>query len=65
MSLCIDWDSDIIPSQEELVAEKRDPLTRYFSEATNNTKLFRTYEGMQKLIGNYQDVPIEMFDRHH
>lgn len=55
----INWDSDIIPTADELEAAKKDALSIYFGKDTENGKLFRTYEYMLKLVGKHVDVPFE------
>jgi hypothetical protein len=53
----IDWNSDIVPTAEELENAKRDALNIYFSGKIEDLKLFRSYEEMQKVVGDFVDVP--------
>uniref|UniRef100_A0A915DBI3 Peptidase M14 carboxypeptidase A domain-containing protein n=1 Tax=Ditylenchus dipsaci TaxID=166011 RepID=A0A915DBI3_9BILA len=61
----IDWNSDIVPSDQELKAEKHDALTQYFGDKIEGGKLFRSHETMQKLVGNFTDVPLESQQNHN
>lgn len=61
----IDWNSDIVPSQDELQAQNNDTLSRYFNKLIDNTDLFRTYDSMQKIIGDFKDVPFNRQLNHH
>jgi hypothetical protein len=55
----IDWNSDIVPSQNELQAQKNDPLTKYFGDRIEDQHLFRSYETMERLLGEFKDVPLD------
>lgn len=55
----IDWDSDIVPTNDELENAKRDALSMYFGKDVENDKLFRSFKSMDKLVGKHIDVPIE------
>ena len=53
----INWDSDIIASPDELQQAKYDALSKYFGDQIDNSTLFRTRDVMQKLVGDFEDVP--------
>lgn len=55
----IDWDSDIVPTQEELETAKNDALSQYFGHKAENGKLFRSYTHMMELVGEHVDVPLK------
>uniref|UniRef100_A0A1I8B8A2 Peptidase S41 n=1 Tax=Meloidogyne hapla TaxID=6305 RepID=A0A1I8B8A2_MELHA len=57
--LSIDWNSDIVPNQAEIQAQNNDALSKYFGVDTDNLEIFRSYESMQKLVGEFKDVPLE------
>uniref|UniRef100_A0A914NGM6 Peptidase M14 carboxypeptidase A domain-containing protein n=1 Tax=Meloidogyne incognita TaxID=6306 RepID=A0A914NGM6_MELIC len=63
--LPIDWNSDIVPNQAELKAQNNDALSKYFGTDINNLEIFRSYEIMQKLVGEYKDVPLEKQKNHN
>jgi hypothetical protein len=60
-TLAIDWNSDIVPSQDELQAQDKDALAKYFGKQMDNTNLFRTYETMERLVGEFKDVPLDKY----
>lgn len=53
----IDWDSDIVPNSQELEAQKHDALSTYFPEKAQKD-LFKSYETMKEMVGEFQDVPL-------
>lgn len=55
----IDWDSDIVPTDQELEAAKKDALNIYFGKQIDDGKLFRSYEYMSKLVGDHVDVSLK------
>ena len=55
----IDWNSDIVPNQKELKAQDNDALAKYFGEQVENADLFRTYQSMQNIVGEFKDVPLD------
>lgn len=55
----IDWNSDIVPTDQELEEAKKDALSTYFGKQVDNGKLFRSYEYMLKLVGEHVDVPLK------
>ncbi|CAK5124736.1 unnamed protein product [Meloidogyne enterolobii] len=63
--LPIDWNSDIVPNQAELNAQNNDALSKYFGTDINNLEIFRSYEIMQKLVGEFKDVPLEKQKNHN
>uniref|UniRef100_A0A914LZZ6 Peptidase M14 carboxypeptidase A domain-containing protein n=1 Tax=Meloidogyne incognita TaxID=6306 RepID=A0A914LZZ6_MELIC len=63
--LPIDWNSDIVPNQAELKAQNNDALSKYFENDINNLEIFRSYEIMQKLVGEFNDVPLEKQKNHN
>lgn len=54
----IDWNSDIVANPQEVQAEDHDALANYFGEQMNNPELFRSYEAMKQLVGEFKDVPL-------
>lgn len=63
--LSIDWNSDIVPNQAEIQAQNNDALSKYFGVDTDNLEIFRSYESMQKLVGEFKDVPLEKQKNHN
>ncbi|CAD5207809.1 unnamed protein product [Bursaphelenchus okinawaensis] len=62
----INWDSDIIPTQQELESAKKDALSMYFGlKAEENQTLFRGWQDMKKVVGEFQDVPIKDQKNHN
>jgi hypothetical protein len=55
----IDWNSDIVPTAEELENAKKDALNAYFGQSYENGKLFRNFEYMDKLVGKHVDVSLK------
>jgi hypothetical protein len=54
-----------VPNQEELQAQSKDALAKYFSDQIDNQELFRTYETMKTLVGEFKDVPLEKYEKNH
>ncbi|KAI6239801.1 Carboxypeptidase D [Aphelenchoides fujianensis] len=61
----IDWNSDIVPTVQELDAAKRDALSQYFAGHVEDPVLFRSYETMQKTVGEFTDVPRQHQKNHN
>jgi hypothetical protein len=55
----IDWNSDIVPTDQELETAKKDALSVYFGSQVESGSLFRSYEDMLKLVGDHVDVPLK------
>ena len=55
----INWDEDIIASPLEVQNEKLDALSHYFGSQIQNETIFRSKEAMQKIVGEFEDVPKE------
>uniref|UniRef100_A0A1I7RVD2 Secreted protein n=1 Tax=Bursaphelenchus xylophilus TaxID=6326 RepID=A0A1I7RVD2_BURXY len=56
----INWDSDIVPTQQELENAKKDALSLYFGiKAEENQTLFRGWKEMKKVVGDFEDVPLK------
>jgi hypothetical protein len=58
-AFAIDWDSDIVPTADELETAKKDALSIYFGKQADDEKLYRSYEYMSKLVGEHVDVPLK------
>lgn len=52
----IDWDSDIVPNDNELALARQDALSKYFGQDAENSTLFKSREEMEKLVGPFKDV---------
>ena len=57
LSSAIDWDSEIVASPDELATAKKDALSIYYKEKIDDPQLFRSYETMKELVGDFVDVP--------
>ncbi|CAD5210609.1 unnamed protein product [Bursaphelenchus xylophilus] len=62
----INWDSDIVPTQQELENAKKDALSLYFGiKAEENQTLFRGWKEMKKVVGDFEDVPLKEQRNHN
>ncbi|KJH42997.1 zinc carboxypeptidase [Dictyocaulus viviparus] len=55
-SYSINWDSDIIATDEETAYAEKDALSLYFGASKSDAKIFPSFEEMKKKIGPFIDV---------
>ena len=63
-AICIDWDSDIIATEDEFHRAHHDPLYTYFGKQVENVTFFHSREAMQKIVGEFKDVEPARFVSH-
>lgn len=52
----LDWDSDIITTEEERQKEENDALSKYFNATKRDLAHFPSWEKMNETIGEFEDV---------
>ncbi|GMT00523.1 hypothetical protein PENTCL1PPCAC_22697 [Pristionchus entomophagus] len=52
----LDWNSDIITTQEEREKEENDALSKYFNATKRDVNHFPSWEKMKEMIGSFEDV---------
>ncbi|GMT28354.1 hypothetical protein PFISCL1PPCAC_19651 [Pristionchus fissidentatus] len=64
LSSSLDWDSDIVTTDEEKIKEDKDHLSQYFNETKKNADFFPSWHNMSKLIGPFEDVDEKKIHNH-
>lgn len=52
----MDWDSDIITTQQEREKEENDALSKYFNATKRDLNHFPSWDKMKEIIGEFEDV---------
>uniref|UniRef100_A0A0N5BFY9 Peptidase_M14 domain-containing protein n=1 Tax=Strongyloides papillosus TaxID=174720 RepID=A0A0N5BFY9_STREA len=61
----LDWNSDIVPTNNDIEGAKSDALVRYFGDKAEESSIFLTYDNVSNLIGEYTDIDKKRFRNHN